>query len=206
MTKNREQGYGATSIFRQRALRWYTNAPRRLPIRFSQLFHYQATTVSRTIFFRLFMLAHIHQVLYYLFLPLCLGYGALVAQRSVVVVKHSLRWVLAVVAHRAVRSTLAAAVIAVRDPSLLPDLRTLAVYPFYLLFLDFCFVVGHWRSILYYVPFWPLHRSLPAKWVAEHDAIVATSDAILNDLIANARPGGRRAGGRLANSPVAVLV
>ena len=176
--KARQQGYGASSIFRQRAKRWYTNAPRRLSMRLSQLVHYKTSTWSRAIWFRIFMLCHIHQVLYYLLVPLLVISGL---HRH-----HILQWLFVVTLQRAIRTTCIASIVALRDLSLAPDILTLIVYPVYLLFLDFCFVVGHWRSILYYIPLYPIRRHLPSKWAADHDAVVAASRDMYQSLVKNA--------------------
>jgi hypothetical protein len=64
-----------------------------------------------------------------------------------------------------------------RDPALAPRLSTLIAYPLYLVFLDVCFCWGHWRSVLWYSPWWPLQRGMAAKWAADHRKLFCADDA-----------------------------
>jgi len=176
-TGAREQGYGASSIWKQRALRWYTNAPRRLLIRVAQLVHYQAGSISRNAWFRAFMLFHIVQVVSNVLMPVYLVHTALSSPMAAMQTLRHLVFVLG--AFRYLKSLVVASFVSWRDPELRARALTLLAYPFYLLFLDVCFVYGHWRSLTYYNPFFPLQRHMPRKWIAEHADVVQSGGALV---------------------------
>lgn len=193
-SKQRQQGYGASSIWKQRALRWYTNAPRRLLIRFAQFLHYDAGAISKNFFFRVFLLLHIHRVAFYLVTPLVVAY-ALLVKSPTAVAKTFLFWTTAITLHRVKRNVFIACFIFRKDKNLLsPGLFTIIfAYPIYALFLDACFVYGHWRSLLYYIPFFPLQRHLPREWVKSHAAILKHNSqptAPRVDVLLNGRKSG----------------
>jgi len=47
-----------------------------------------------------------------------------------------------------------------RRPELQVSLRTIFLMPFYYTFLAAAMVVGHWRCVLYYIPFVPMRHGL----------------------------------------------
>jgi hypothetical protein len=47
-----------------------------------------------------------------------------------------------------------------RRPELQVSLRTIFLMPFYQVFLAAAMVVGHWRCVLYYIPFVPMRHGL----------------------------------------------
>mmetsp|Transcript_14788 Transcript_14788/g.39811 ORF Transcript_14788/g.39811 Transcript_14788/m.39811 type:complete len:638 (-) Transcript_14788:439-2352(-) len=169
----REQGYGASSIWKQRANRWYTNAPRRLNYRLSQLMHYKASSLGRGIWFRFYMLLHIQGIFVWLLAPLVFA-ASIYASPADGALK-VLTWMGGVASARFVHTTLVSAAIALRNPALVPKLSTALAFPFYVCFLDVAFMYGHWRSILYYVPFWAHQRTKPQEWAAQHSLILASS-------------------------------
>lgn len=176
----RSQGYGASSIWKQRARRWYTNAPRRLGFRFAQLIHYKANKnynlcARRNLWFRVFMLIHIHRVLFYLTTPLFLAYAVVHTQDPHHLLVSLAFWVLGILGHRLLRTFLVSFVVYQIDRRLPPQLLTILAYPFYATFLDLCFMYGHWRSILFYIPFFPIQRHLPSKWASDHESILRNS-------------------------------
>lgn len=170
-TGAREQGYGASSIWKQRAQRWYTNAPRRLLLRLSQFVHYQAGGLSRNLWFRAFMLFHMVQVANNVLAPVYIAHTALGSPTAAL---QTVRYLVLVLgAFRYFKSCVVAAFVSWRDPALRASALTLVAYPFYLLFLDVCFVYGHWYSLLYYTPFFPLRRHAPREWIRAHADVAA---------------------------------
>lgn len=161
----REQGYGASSVWKQRAYRWYTNAPRRVHFRLRQLVLYRAGSASANAWVRLFLVLHLASIFAALSAPFVLA--AIAAHGGVRRgVPSLLVGASKLLALRAASSWTKAAVVRVRAPQLAPSLPTALLFPLYSSFLDVALVFGHWRGLLYYQPFWPLRRTMPARWLA----------------------------------------
>jgi hypothetical protein len=163
----RSQGYGASSVWKQRAERWYTNAPRRVSARLYQLCFYRGRTLAASLWMRLFLIEHLAMIAVALAFPSTCVHLALRRASTPLLLGAGVGMV---VLHRLAFSLIAAALVASRSPQLAPRASAVLLYPLYEAFLDVAVVWGHWRSLLWYQPFWPLQRLQPARWAAAAEA------------------------------------
>uniref|UniRef100_A0A7S0DH55 Glycosyltransferase 2-like domain-containing protein n=1 Tax=Amorphochlora amoebiformis TaxID=1561963 RepID=A0A7S0DH55_9EUKA len=68
----REQGYGASNLWKQRAERWYVNAPRRLVIRLYLFLVYDAGSFVGNVVFRCESVRHVSAIFLHFFFPFLL--------------------------------------------------------------------------------------------------------------------------------------
>ena len=155
---DRLQGYGASSIWKQRALRWFVNAPRRMGWRVLLMAMYDCGDLGRNVAFRLFSLHHIVRILVVL-LVLPMEFVLSLGTQSVSVL---LLWLGVVYASVVLEGAMVNCIVWRGRPSMQVTLRTLLLQPLYYQFLILCSVVGHWRCILYYIPFVPMNCRIKA--------------------------------------------
>jgi len=148
----REQGYGAANVFKQRAKRWYVNAPRRIIWRVWMYMTYSTGSLLGDFVYRIEMTQHLVGIFITLGFPLIVvraymdnqlgdlfrfkGYYYLINLFTGAYLNYWL-W-----GHR-------------RD--LQVGLSTILLYPFYKMFLHACGVYGHWRCLFYYIPWFPFN-------------------------------------------------
>ncbi|KAJ8605565.1 hypothetical protein CTAYLR_000144 [Chrysophaeum taylorii] len=144
--QKRLQGYGASTIFHQRSKRWFVNAPRRLVIRALLWLTYDAGTVAQQLLFRVELLRHVAVTLIALLYPLFVirvlydeSWTEFLLLKAVIVLTDYLMY--------------ATINYAIWDQCNRVALDTVLLYPFYRLFLRLCIVLGHWRCVLWYMPF-----------------------------------------------------
>lgn len=141
----RSQGYGASSIWKQRSQRWFCNAPRRLLIRAFLWLCYDAGTIPRQLLFRVEILRHVALTFVVLLYPIFVARVAfdgawkpfielkLIVLLTDCVMYFTINYIVWPAEQRA-------------------KLGTVLLYPLYRLFLRLALVVGHWRCVLWYMP------------------------------------------------------
>ena len=155
----RLQGYGASNIWKQRALRWFVNAPRRLVWRLLLLVYYDCDEPSRNAGFIVFSLVHIVRIWIILFqLPLELYF----------MYAHAAAgwfgfWFVTVHVLVTTECLIINWVVWRGRPSMQVSWQTVALQSFYYQFLTVCMFVGHWRSLLYYIPVVPMNYRAAAE-------------------------------------------
>jgi hypothetical protein len=156
---SREQGYGAANVWKQRTQRWFCNQPRRFLHRLAALFSYRHDTLTGNVVFRLEILLHLLSTMVVLAIPLhgvaCVRRNGLMALAvmkaeflAVTVVKG---WVFCL---------LVSTFLWRKRPELQVSPMTIFLMPFYHIFLAAAMIVGHWRCVLYYIPFIPMRHGL----------------------------------------------
>jgi len=148
----RLQGYGASNIWKQRALRWFVNAPRRLVWRFLLLVYYDCDEPGRNGAFMIFSLLHIARIwilfqlpleLYFMYVNAAVGWLGF--------------WFVTVHVLVTLECSVINWVVWRGRPSMQVSWQTVALQSFYFQFLTVCMFVGHWRSLLYYIPVVPMN-------------------------------------------------
>lgn len=156
---SREQGYGAANVWKQRTQRWFCNQPRRFPHRLAALFSYRHDTTVGNVFFRIELLTQIKSTIMVLALPLhcvaCIWRSGLMAPGLT-----AAKFLASTTVKGWVFCFLVNYVLWRRRPELQVSLRTIFLMPFYQVFLAAAMVVGHWRCVLYYIPFVPMRHGL----------------------------------------------
>jgi hypothetical protein len=156
-TGNREQGYGAANIWKQRAERWFVNAPRRFLIRLHLMLFYCHDTFSGNIVFRIMSLMHLMEIYFHLTFPLTVIARAMyvydddISQKEAVLMFMVKAFVMQQCFHWC-QLLIQNYVFWRHRPDIQVDLIVCILTPFYHLFLQLCFVYGHWRCLLYYIP------------------------------------------------------
>jgi len=156
-TGDRQQGYGAANIWKQRAERWFVNAPRRFFIRLYLLFCYRHDTCVGNIVFRCLTLWHLLEIYVHLTLPLSLIAYFMSSLRSWVfigtapLVQLGMHWFQICIQNY---------VFWRHRPDIQIDFKICLLVPFYHWFLQVCYWYGHWRCLLYYIPFVPSRHGL----------------------------------------------
>jgi hypothetical protein len=154
---SRSQGYGAANVWKQRAERWFVNAPRRFLMRFYLLLFYKHDTLRGNIWFRVASIGHLLEVGAHLSTPF-----AAVAY----IFSPRFDWSFGFYAFLilAVKGILEAClqnyVFWRHRPDIQVDPKICLLWPFYRWFLQICFWYGHWRCLLYYIPFFPFRHGL----------------------------------------------
>ncbi|CAK9103839.1 unnamed protein product [Durusdinium trenchii] len=156
-TGSREQGYGAANLWKQRAERWFVNAPRRCLIRLYLLFFYCHDTAMGNLVFRLISLKHLFEIYIHLIVPLTLVAWTCSSEFDplltveVLGVQIIFQWVLVFVENYVMWR---------HRPDIQVEFQVCLCQPFYHWFLQVCFWYGHWRCLFYYIPFFPLRHGL----------------------------------------------
>mmetsp|Transcript_1666 Transcript_1666/g.3161 ORF Transcript_1666/g.3161 Transcript_1666/m.3161 type:complete len:614 (-) Transcript_1666:665-2506(-) len=151
----REQGYGASNLWKQRAERWYVNAPRRLVIRLYLFLVYDAGSFMGNIVFRCESVRHVTAIFLHFLFPFILLKtmydGAWVFFLNMRLGFYILEVIQAAVinyglwAHR---------------PDIQQRFLTVALYPVYSDYLRLCRVWGGFKCIFYYIPWVAMRMGL----------------------------------------------
>ncbi|GAB5365512.1 hypothetical protein AAMO2058_001064800 [Amorphochlora amoebiformis] len=147
----RSQGYGASSVWKQRAYRWYVNAPRRFVHRTYLFVFFDCGNILCNLIFRIETLIHLGMISGHLGFPIIflvflirmewmlviwVGVSFLLLQMLGALFINFVLW-----RHR-------------------PDIQQSALvclsYPFYTTFLHFAGIVGNYKCLLYYLPNVPM--------------------------------------------------
>jgi hypothetical protein len=156
---SREQGYGAANVWKQRTQRWFCNQPRRFPHRLAALFTYQHDTFVGNLFFRLEILLHLASTMMVLALPLH-GVASVWRYGEMSVALSKAEFFAVAIAKGWAFCLFVNAYLWRRRPELQVSWATVALMPFYQAFLAAAMIVGHWRCVLYYIPFLPMRHGL----------------------------------------------
>lgn len=166
-TGSREQGYGAANIWKQRAERWFVNAPRRTWLRIYCLFFYKDTTIMGSLVFKILSMMHLAAIVTHVMLPIVAAKYLLSDNRQTVEYLYrgiQFHWYLlaSVLMYIFVHwlDICSMSYFLRHRPELQPDAQTILAWPFYSMFLQVCCVYGHWRSLLYYIPFFPMRTGM----------------------------------------------
>ncbi|KAL1503579.1 hypothetical protein AB1Y20_012057 [Prymnesium parvum] len=155
--RQRVQGYGASSIWKQRAMRWFVNAPRRIIWRLLLVVYYDCGQPHRKIGFVVFSITHLTRIwLAMIHLPLELFYMFQESEFGRFGMWFTVFYLVAVL-----ESAIVNWVVWRNLPSLQVSWQTVLRQPLYYQFLFICTFVGHWRCALYYVPFFPMNYHPP---------------------------------------------
>lgn len=141
----RSQGYGASSIWKQRSQRWFCNAPRRLLIRAFLWLCYDAGTIPRQLLFRVEILRHVALTFVVLLYPIFVARVAFDGawkpffelKLIVLITDYMMYFTINYIVWPAEQRV---------------HVETVLLYPLYRLFLRLALVVGHWRCVLWYMP------------------------------------------------------
>ncbi|CAE7541444.1 icaA [Symbiodinium sp. CCMP2592] len=173
-SSSRDQGYGATCLWKQRAERWCVNAPRRLWLRLYLMLFYRTGSLSRTLIFQVTSALHLMSVVGHLLAPFIL-LQALVVFLALDDWSEVSRHMLGALASFAVcqwANGLFLSAFLLRDqPGLQADAVTLLLWPLYSTFLQICTLYGHWRCLLFYIPFFPMRHGLYTEGGMDPDAL-----------------------------------
>lgn len=154
----REQGYGAASLWKQRAERWFVNAPRRTLQRIYLLFFYRHPTFLGNLVFRILSIEHILTIYTNLQTPLFLAFVVWSAERSTLM--RLAGFILIRTAIHQVEALYLNFVLWRHRPDVQVDLIVCLLWPAYQFLLQCMFYYGHWRCLLYYIPFFPVRMGL----------------------------------------------
>eukprot|EP00466_Bigelowiella_natans_P004667 jgi/Bigna1/134888/aug1.27_g9596 len=143
----REQGYGASNLWKQRAHRWYVNAPRRMIIRTYLFLTYDAGGFAENVFFRVELLRHMSAVMLHVLAPVLLAKGLLNGY-FLFFLEVRLGFYLIELIQQVVINY----ILWRHRPDIQQSLLVVFVYPFYTDFLQFASVFGAYKCLLYYYP------------------------------------------------------
>mmetsp|Transcript_124275 Transcript_124275/g.220231 ORF Transcript_124275/g.220231 Transcript_124275/m.220231 type:complete len:688 (+) Transcript_124275:70-2133(+) len=172
VTDNRQQGYGAANIWKQRAERWMVNAPRRFFIRLYLLFFYRHDTYTGSIAFKFMSVYHLVGILAHLCIPLAIiqmvsdgltghGYAGHAISNGFHGAWTKIALPFFTLLSCSMFETLFQNYVFWRHrPDIQVDLKVCLLFPFYRMFLEICCWYGHWRCLLWYVPFVPMRHGL----------------------------------------------
>lgn len=151
----REQGYGAANVWKQRAKRWYVNAPRRILWRLYFFAFYSTGSFVADFLYRIELTQHLLGIFITLGFPFILIKAALGGQlldlfrfkgyyylSNLFVSAYLNYWCWG---HR---------------KDLQVDFSTVLMFPLYKMFLHVAGVYGHWRCLFYYIPWFPFNTSM----------------------------------------------
>jgi hypothetical protein len=168
-TGSREQGYGATNLWKQRAERWCVNAPRRFWIRLYLLFFYQSETFMKSLVFKVVSIVHLCGIVVNLAAPLLVLYA--LHQWHLPSAWHVLSRFLGYLIFQWLDICIMSNVLLRHRPDLQADLTTIVLWPFYHLFLHVCTIYGHWRCLLWYIPFVPMRHGLYTEGMMDEKSL-----------------------------------
>lgn len=154
---SREQGYGAANLYKQRAERWCVNAPRRFHIRLYLFFSFRHETLLGNIFFKVESLIHLVNIVVHLDSPIYISYALINGQLNPILV---CRVMCVYFILQLLQGFLFNYVFWRHRKDLQVRVSTLLLRPLYDAFLIVCTVIGHWRCLLYYIPFFPMRHGL----------------------------------------------
>jgi len=151
----REQGYGAANVWKQRAKRWFVNAPRRIIWRLYFFFFYSTGSLIGDIIYRFELAIHLLGIFVtlaapFIFVKACMDnqiipmlyFKAYYCLINLLLSCYLNYWLWG---HR---------------KDLQVSFTTILLFPFYKIFLHLCAVFGHWRCLFYYIPWFPFRTGL----------------------------------------------
>ncbi|KAJ8609754.1 hypothetical protein CTAYLR_009250 [Chrysophaeum taylorii] len=149
---SRLQGYGAASVWKQRSMRWFVNAPRRLPYIALWFLFYSSSDRSfvADLLFRVEVARHVVITMVILAYPCFLLRVFFDNTWLDLLYLKLVLFVLDLLLYAGINYILW------RDHRARASLDTVLLYPFYRTFLRAAYVFGHWRCILYYIPCVPM--------------------------------------------------
>jgi len=157
-TGSREQGYGAANIWKQRSERWCVTAPRRVWLRLYLLFAYKAEGFMSSIVFRILSLEHLSRIIGNLLAPLAFAQWLRDANQEDL--KFALITALIYTICQWVDIFIMNKIFLRHREDLQVDNGTMFLWPFFNMLLQICEPYGHWRCILWYIPFVPMRHGL----------------------------------------------
>lgn len=174
---NRVQGYGAATIWKQRAHRWTVSGCRVLPLSIYLFFAYRATKdVSAAVWFRLFKLRewkvivmNLFTIPYLIYLFFVLGLEKTLLELAI------LKLAFLVIAFG--RNYFINFCCWSHRPDVQVPLRVIALSPLIDMFLSYSAMWGRWKCLLYYIPLVPMRTGLIKKLPAYHAAIQSLENA-----------------------------
>jgi len=151
----REQGYGASNLWKQRAERWYVNAPRRLIIRLYLFLVYDAGSFLGNVVFRCESVRHVSAIFLHFLFPFLLiktvSLGAWTFFLNMRIGFYILELLQAMFINYALWR---------HRPDIQQRFLVVALYPVYSDYLRICRVWGGFKCIFYYIPFVAMRMSL----------------------------------------------
>lgn len=144
----REQGYGACNIWKQRAHRWFVNAPRRVLWRILLLLTYDCGSITSNIIFRAESIKHLAQIAFNLLFPIFfirVLYDGTIAE---FLLCHVIYYILDLLLYGLVNWAFWR-----HRPDIQVEASVVLLFPAYRYFLHLCGIFGHYKCILYYIPF-----------------------------------------------------
>jgi len=144
----REQGYGACTIWKQRAHRWFVNAPRRVLWRLLLLLTYDCGSITSNIIFRAESIKHLAQIAFNLLFPIFfirVLYDGTIAE---FLLCHIIYYILDLILYGLVNWAFWR-----HRPDIQVEASVVLLFPAYRYFLHLCGIFGHYKCILYYIPF-----------------------------------------------------
>jgi len=151
----REQGYGASNLWKQRAERWYVNAPRRLFIRLYLFLVYDAGSFFGNVVFRCESVRHVGAIFLHFLFPFLLMKtvydGAWLFFLQMRVGFYILELAQAAFINYVLWS---------HRPDIQQRFIIVVLYPIYSDYLRICRVWGGFKCIFYYIPFVAMRMTL----------------------------------------------
>jgi len=151
----REQGYGASNLWKQRAERWYVNAPRRLLIRSYLFLVYDAGSFMGNVVYRCESIRHVSAIFLHFLVPVLL-IKTVTLGAWVFFLNMRIGFYLLELLHACFINYILWA----HRPDIQQRLLVVALYPVYSDYLRICRVWGGFKCIFYYIPWVAMRMSL----------------------------------------------
>mmetsp|Transcript_876 Transcript_876/g.1125 ORF Transcript_876/g.1125 Transcript_876/m.1125 type:complete len:610 (+) Transcript_876:236-2065(+) len=151
----REQGYGASNLWKQRAERWYVNAPRRLIIRLYLFLVYDAGSFLGNVVFRCESVRHVSAIFLHFLVPFLLMKTAYEEAWTFFFNMRIGFYILELFQAMFINYALWN-----HRPDIQQRLLVVALYPIYSDYLRVCRVWGGFKCIFYYIPFVAMRMTL----------------------------------------------
>jgi len=145
---SREQGYGACNIWKQRAHRWFVNAPRRVLWRILLLCTYDCGSIPSNIIFRAESIKHLAQIAFNLLFPIFFIRVLYDGTIPEFLLCHVIYYILDLTLYALVNWAFWR-----HRPDIQVEAAVVLLFPAYRYFLHLCGIFGHFKCILYYIPF-----------------------------------------------------
>jgi len=145
---SREQGYGACTIWKQRAHRWFVNAPRRVLWRILLILTYDCESITSNIIFRAESIKHLSQIAFNLLFPIFFARVLYDGTFGEFLLCHIIYYVLDLLLYGLVNWAFWR-----HRPDIQVEASVVFLFPAYRYFLHWCGIFGHYKCILYYIPF-----------------------------------------------------
>mmetsp|Transcript_11472 Transcript_11472/g.17136 ORF Transcript_11472/g.17136 Transcript_11472/m.17136 type:complete len:869 (+) Transcript_11472:60-2666(+) len=142
----REQGYGASSVWKQRSRRWFVNAPRRALWRLLLFIFYDTGSLFGNVAFRIESVAHMTLIALRLLLPVIFITLLVFGQVTILAYLQLVFWGI-----QAFSGLIINYVLLHHRPDLQQHMKVILAYPVYTSFLFYAACVGHYRCIFMYI-------------------------------------------------------